>query len=310
MKSVVKHYWPVAVLMAAIVAVGSVVTAFTGTVATENSDETKRVVTTSYPLYLLARTLTQDIDGVTVKNLMGNATGCMHDYQLTPSDRVLLDDADLLLMGSAESEPFVTDVLSQLDCVAVDTVHGEEVHAESEEEHEHEHSHDHAAEEHAWMVPKMYAAQCSAAARWLTELDPTNAATYRARSEEYIASVYAAQAELVGAVTELPSMMCITFHDSVRAFAEGLGMTVVASLSVGEDAGVSAGDLAAAQSALAQHPDALILYDSQYDIRYASVDKQVFERQVLALDTVVAGDRIGDDWMDAMKKNASLLRGE
>lgn len=223
MKSAVKHYWPIAALMAAIIAVGTIVTAFTGTVATENSDDTKRVVTTSYPLYLLARRLTQDVDGVTVSNLMGNSSGCMHDYQLTPSDRVLLDDADLLLMGSAETEPFVADVLPQLDCVVVDTVHGEEVHIETGEAHDHEHTHDHAAEEHAWMVPRIYAAQCSSAAQWLAEIDPTHAAIYRARREEYVAAVYAMQAELVGAATELPSTVCITFHDSVRAFRRGVG---------------------------------------------------------------------------------------
>lgn len=310
MKSAVKHYWPIAVLMAAIIAVGTIVTAFTGAVSTENSADTKRVVTTSYPLYILARTLTQDVDGVTVENLMGNSSGCMHDYQLTPSDRVLLDDADLILMGSAAAEPFMVDVLPQLDCVAVDTVHGEEVHVETDEEHDHEHTHDHAAEEHAWMMPPMYMAQCSSVAQWLSEIDPTHAALYSTRAQEYTDKIKDAHTALTAAVQALPSKTCVTFHDSVRSFAEGLGLEVVASLSVGEDAGVSAGDLAAAQSVLAQYPDALLLYDSQYDIRYASVDKLVSERQVLALDTVVAGDRIGDDWMDAMEKNARLLRGE
>ena len=305
MKSAVKHYLPIVALMAAIVVICVAVTAVTGTVAVPSPENTTRVVTTSYPLYIAARTVAQDVDGVEVYNLMGSAAGCMHDYQLTPADRVLLDRADLVLMGSAEAEPFITDILPQLDCPVVDTVHNTRVHAH--EETEHHHDHDHTAEEHAWMQPATYVVQSAAAAQWLAEIDPAHAEEYRRRAEEYAQRIHAVNEKLKAAVEMLPSTVCVTFHDSAKAFAEGLGLTVAASLTVGEDSGVSAGDLATVQQVLAQHPDALLLYDNQYDIRYAAIDTLVSSRQVLALDTVVAGDRVGDDWMDAMLNNAALL---
>lgn len=309
MKSVGKHYLPVALLMAAIVAVCAIVTALTGALAAPATDDAKRVVTTSYPLYIAACAVTQDVEGVMVENLMGTAAGCMHDYQLTPADRVLLDSADLILMGSAAAEPFMADILPQLDCPVVDTVHNERLQGSEEHDRDGDH-HDHAAEEHAWMQPTMYAAQCESAAEWLAQVDPVNGEAYRRRAQDYTQQIRAAQSALTEAVGSLPTSVCITFHDSVAAFAEGLGLTVAASLTVGEDAGVSAGDLAAVQRVLAAHPDALLLYDDQYDIRYTAIDTLVPPQQVLALDTVVAGDRVGDDWLDAMAKNAALLRQE
>lgn len=312
MKSAGKHYLPVALLMAAIVAVCAMITVLTGTPIASPTDNNKQVVTTSYPLYIAARAVTQGVDGVTVENLMGSAGGCMHDYQLTPANRVLLDSADLVLMGSADAEPFMVDILSQLDCPVVDTVHNEKLHAEDDTQHSHDHDHDHnhAADEHGWMQPMMYAAQCQAVTEWLTQIDPVNGDAYRRRKDDYTQQIMKAHSELVAATQTLPTTVCITFHDSVKAFAEGLGFTVAASLTVGEDAGVSASDLAAVQRALAEHPDALLLYDSQYDIRYGSIDTLVSPQQVLVLDTVVAGDRVGDDWMDAMATNAALLRQE
>lgn len=310
MKSAVKHYLPIVALMAAIVVICAAVTAVTGMVDVPLSEDTTQVVATSYPLYIAARTVAQDVAGVQVYNLMGSTAGCMHDYQLTPADRVLLDRADLVLMGSAESEPFITDILPQLDCPVVDTVHNVRVQAENIDEHEHHHEHDHAAEEHAWMRPSMYVVQCATAAQWLAEIDPAHADEYHRRADEYAQRIHAVNEQLKAAAQTLPSTVCVTFHDSVRSFAEGLGLTVAASLTVGEDGGVSAGDLATVQQVLAQHPDALLLYDDQYDIRYAAIDALVSPQQVLALDTVVAGDRVGDDWMDAMLNNAALLRQE
>ena len=245
MKSAVKHYLPVVALMVAIVIACAAVTAVAGDTAAPPSDNTIQVVTTSYPLYIAAHTVAQDADGVTVHNLMGTAAGCMHDYQLTPADRVLLGRADLVLMGSAEAEPFITDILSQLDCPVIDTVHGTRVTAH--EESEHHHDHDHAAEEHAWMRPSTYAAQCAAAAQWLAEIDPAHADEYHRRAEEYAQRIHAVNEQLKAAVDTLPTTVCVTFHDSVRSFAEGLGLTVAASLSVGEDSGASASDLATVQ---------------------------------------------------------------
>ncbi len=310
MKSAGKHYLPVALLMAAIVAVCAMITVMTGTPIASPTDNNKRIVTTSYPLYIVACAVTQGVDGVTVENLMGSAGGCMHDYQLTPADRVLLDGADLVLMGSADAEPFMVDILPQLYCPVVDTVHNERLHAVDDAQHSHDHDHDHTADEHVWMRPMAYAAQCQAVTEWLAQIDPDNGDAYRRRKDDYTQQIMKAHGELIISMQTLPTTVCITFHDSAKAFAEGLGLTVAASLTVGEDAGVSASDLAAVQRALAEHPDALLLYDSQYDIRYASIDALVSPQQVLALDTVVAGDRVGDDWMDAMAKNAALLRQE
>ena len=308
MESAVKHYLPVVALMVAIVVLCVAVTAVVGEAVAPPSDNTIQVVVTSYPLYIITHAVAQDVDGVSVHNLMGTTAGCMHDYQLTPADRVWLDRADLVLMGSAEAEPFIIDVLPQLDGTVIDTVHNTRVQAHDEGEHHH--VLDHAGEEHAWMQPSKYAVQCAAVAQRLAESDPAHADAYYRRADGYAREIHVAAQALTAAAQTLPTTVCVTFHDSARSFAEGLGLTVAAALTVGEDSGVSASELAAVQRVLAQHPDALLLYDDQYDIRYTAIDTLVSARQVLALDTVVAGDRVGDDWLDAMRKNAALLRRE
>lgn len=65
------------------------------------------VVTSFYPVWLLTRSLTGNVEGVDVVNLTAASTGCLHDYTLQNSDMVALAGADVLLVNGAGMEPFL-----------------------------------------------------------------------------------------------------------------------------------------------------------------------------------------------------------
>lgn len=307
-----KHYGRVAWLMAGIVLLSAGITAFTGTVGVPRRD--KAVVTTTYPLYVAVENILGDVDGVTVENLTGSAAGCLHDYQLSPANRITLESASLVLLSGGGAESFLSDTLAALpDLPTVDTSAGVTL-LESCHDHDHPHGgesadgeHVHAANEHLWVSPTRYAAQVAAATAALCTLDPDNAATYTANGEDYRQRVLAIGDRLRAAADTLSSETCIIFHDSLAYLADELGLTVAASLHVGEESGVSAADLAAAQQAAQEDPNVLLLYDSQYTIRYPAIDSLVPSAHVLTVDTAVVGRGRASDWLDAMTDNAILL---
>lgn len=307
-----KTYGRVALLMAGIVLLSAVVTAFTGTVGLPRREKT--VVTTTYPLYVAVQNVFGDTDGITVENLTGSAAGCLHDYQLSPANRITLEGASLVLLSGGGAESFLTDTLAALpDLPTVDTSAGVTL-LESCHDHDHPHGgesadgeHTHAANEHLWVSPTRYAAQVAAVTKALCALDPDNAATYTANGDAYRQRVLAIGERLRAAADKLPSKTCIIFHDSLAYLADELGLTVAASLHVGEESGVSAADLAAAQRAAANDPNSLLLYDSQYTIRYSAIDSLVPAAHVLTVDTAVIGHGRASDWLDAMEYNAKLL---
>ena len=55
------------------------------------------VVTSFYPVYLLAANVTDGVEGVTLKNMTQPQTGCLHDYELTTEDMKTLEGADVLI---------------------------------------------------------------------------------------------------------------------------------------------------------------------------------------------------------------------
>lgn len=306
-----KHYGRVALLMAGILALSAIVTAFTATVGLPR--RVKTVVTTTYPLYVAVQSVLGDTDDVAVENLTGSAAGCLHDYQLSPANRITLENASLVVLSGGGAERFLDDTLAALpDLPTVDTSVGLTL-LESCHDHEHPHGggtvdeHTHAANEHLWVSPTRYAAQVTAVTSALCALDPANAAHYTANGDSYRQRVLAVGERLRAAADKLPSKTCIIFHDSLAYLADELGLTVAASLHVGEESGVSAADLAAAQQAAQQDPNVLLLYDSQYTIRYPAIDSLVPAAHVLTVDTAVVGRGSARDWLDAMAHNAQLL---
>lgn len=306
-----KHYGRVALLMAGIVLLTAIVTVFTGTVGLPRRGRT--VVTTTYPVYVAVENILGDTDTVVVENLTGAAAGCLHDYQLSPANRITLEGASLVLLNGGGAESFLDDTLTALpDLPTVDTSVGLSL-LESCHDHHHPHGgeptneHINAANEHLWVSPTRYAAQVAAATKALCALDPEHAAVYTANGDAYRQRVLAVGERLRAAADKLPSKSCIIFHDSLAYLADELGLTVAASLHVGEESGVSAADLAAAQQAAAQDPNILLLYDSQYIIRYPAIDSFVPAAHVLTVDTAVIGRGRASDWLDAMTHNAQIF---
>ena len=319
MGETVRRYAPVAGLLAGIAAAGVLLTVLLGGGRTESDAFT--VVTTNYPLYVAAQQLTAGVDGVTVENLTGASTGCLHDYQLSPANRITLERANLVLLNGAGAEPFLDDVLPTLTAPVTDTSAGLALlpsgEAHDHEDHEHEDDHDdehddheghhHTVNEHVWVSPSRYARQVTAAEQALCAADPDNADRYRQNAETYRRRIDEVARRLQAAAATLGQRRCVLFHDSLAYLADELGFSVAVSLSAGEESGVSAGELQRAAAAVQADPTMLVLYDSQYTVRYPSVDRLVPENQVLALDTGVKGSGSADDWLRAMERTAQAL---
>lgn len=302
MKMIFRQYGAVALLLAGILLVSTLLTFLTGSVTAD--EEAYRVVTTTYPLFLAAKNVVGDTPGVRVQSLTGTAAGCLHDYQLSPADRLMLEQADLVLLNGGEI--FLEGI--DLGDRVVDTSRGIDLLC-SDHHHEEEHTdHDHTLyNEHLWTSPRRYAAQVQAVTDALSAMDTANMTTFLENGSAYQSAIDRVGERLKTAAARLPSKVCITFHDSLAYLADDLGLTVALSLTVGEDSGVSAAHLKEAKDVLGENPATLLLYDDQYTVRYPAMDALAAPAFVLSLDSGTAREGGATDWLDAMNKNAALL---
>lgn len=305
MKQTLKHYGPVAALLAFILVASTLLTQFCGggPVAAR-----RQVLVTTYPLYVAAQNILGATDTVQVTMLSGAGAGCLHEYQLSPADRLAIERAERVIANGVGAEPFLEGLVTEArlvdtSCCLEELICAEQHHDHHDHDHEHEHS-DTAYNEHVWVSPAYYAQQVQQVTNALMELDPENEAVYLANGTAY-------EAAIRGLAAELPALSgrpCVIFHDSLSYLAKDLGLTVTLTLNSGEESGISAADLAQVERLAVEHPDLIVLYDTQYPLRYTAVDGLVPAAQVLALETGVTGDGKPSDWLDAMTRNVEKLK--
>ena len=57
----------------------------------KNENENFKIVTTFYPIYIMAANITQGAENVELTNMTDTNIGCLHDYTLTTSDMKKLE---------------------------------------------------------------------------------------------------------------------------------------------------------------------------------------------------------------------------
>ncbi len=264
--------------------------------------EKVRIVTSFYPVYIATLRVTSGVDGVEVVNLADDQTGCLHDYQLSPRERELLDSADVLVMNGAGAEPFLDGIVTT--SAVIDLSAGQTL-LESGHVHVGDHTHEHEetadVNAHLWVSPLRYHQQIETLLAGLTAADPTRAAAYTANAQAYLAEIDAVWARMQTAVAPFTAMPTLLFHDSLAYLAEDLALYVAAAMNVGEESGVSAGALAQATDVLTDATEAMLLYDAQYDeVAYAYLQELPETALCLSVDTAVSGANDPDAWLDAM----------
>ncbi len=271
-------------------------------------EDTVTVVASFYPVYTAALQVAQGSGGVSVHCLTPPSSGCLHDHQLSPSERVTLQKAELLLLNGGGAEEFLEPLLPQLTATVVNTS-AKVLPEEACEEHEH-HEHDHAHNEHVWMAPALYTEQVLAICEALCAADQANEALYRQNTARYVSEISKITEEFKTIAETLPLDAALLFHDSVRYVAETVGLTVAGELPLGEDAGFSAAQVAAAAESI-RDKRVLFLYDEQYPVQMTQLTRYASHSAMVSLNCAVApvaGVNDSDVWLWAMRKNLERLK--
>lgn len=299
------RYGAVAGLLTGILAVSLVVTAFLGVREPQKPTDEVSVVASFFPMYTAALQVVGDCEGVTVSCLTQPQTGCVHDYQLSPTERRQLSKADVLILNGAGAEAFLSQTLAAMpELPCVDTSQGLSL---QETIGEHDHDHDHTMNEHVWLSPSRYAEQVRRLCEGLCEIDPTHAAEYTRNATEYIDKIHSIQKRLEQMV--LPFTHAVLFHDSVAYAAEDLGLEVLGVVPLGEEQGASASHLAEITQRV-KGKAVLFLYDSQYSMAHESLSGYAKQAATLTWNSAaqpLTAVLAKDVWLVAMEQNLQRL---
>jgi len=244
--------------------------------------EAATVVTSFYPVWLMALNLTEGIDGVTVVNLAEPATGCLHDYTLQNSDMVALSGADVLLINGAGMESFLPVVTGAYpDLPVVDASKGILL-METDDDGE--------SNSHIWLDPRravgMAVNLSEGLSRYLPEYSQQISDNLAAYRERLLAVDQTIRDELMQ-LDGLPEV--VIFHEAFPYFADACDLPVLLAVDKEPDEDLSTAQLAGIFEIVQQSPELPLIIKSKEEDRSVSVLVAETGAPVCELDPITTG---------------------
>lgn len=257
----------------------------------KDQEEKMRIVTSFYPMYIAALNIVDGCNSVILENLSEPQTGCLHDYQLTPEDMLLISKADVLIVNGGGIENFLSGIAAEYPDLRIIEA-GEDVEMIGENAH-------------FWMDTKNYQRQIQTISKGLSfyreaDLFEKNAKAY-CKKVESLARDYRELEESAGE-------RVLLFHEAYEYVAKEWGLEPAYLLNLDEERQVSAGEIADVLSVVRKDDIKFILAEQRYGEETAETVRKEVEVQPLYLDTCVRGNYEKDAYLMAMEKNLKLLR--
>lgn len=265
-----------------------------------DKDNNQVIMTSFYPIYIMTINITHGVPGIRVVNLTPPQTGCLHDYQLKPSDVKQLATAKVLVINGANMESFIDKVRSQYPKLKVVTAsEGADLLPGGKSGE---------VNPHLWVSISGAIYEVEKIAQGLAATDPGHADQYQANAQQYIDKLKKQQAKMQAALGDVSNRNIVTFHEAFPYFAREFDLKIVSVVEREPGAEPSAAELAATIEQVKKSGTKALFAEPQYSSKAATVISQETGARVYILDPVVTGPNHPDAYLRAMDKNLSVLK--
>lgn len=247
--------------------------------------EPPAVVASIRPLHSL---VAQVMAGVGAPSLLVQGAGSPHTYSLKPSEARALAGARAVFLIDESFETFLVKPLANLaktakvvaiaDAAGIKTLPRREGGPWEEHDHGHDHAkdkhgkdkdkdhdHDHGAVDgHLWLDVANARAILGVVVATLAEIDPPNAARYRANAARADADLAALDGELAETLKPIAARPFIVFHDAYQYLEARYGLTAAGSVTVSPDKPPGAKRLTVLRERIAAQKIACVFSEPQF----------------------------------------------
>lgn len=279
-----------------------------------------KVLTSFYPMYLLAQEVTQGVEGIELDNMAQPQTGCLHDYTLSTGDMQKLQEADILLVNGGGMEGFLEQALEQFpDLVIVDTSQGIDL-LPSQHTHHHEHEKEHHGEtesceheecgnSHIWLSLERVQKQVSNMAIGLTKALPQEEKKINDNAQTLLQQIASLQEEVeTGDEEQHDSINVAVFHEGFEYLTEDFYLNAHVKIFVDENEEPSAKELAGAVDEIRSEGIRYYLVAEDTGKKYAEVLAKECGGQIIVLNPMTGKSSKEESYLSAMEENIQEIK--
>ena len=266
------------------------------------------IVTSCYPVYIMALNITRDVPGINLENMCDINTGCLHDFQLKSDDLKKIERSSVFIINGAGMESFLDKITKELSEIKIiDSSYNINL-IKNSCKHNHEHkNHEHNYNSHIWLSISNYINQVRNITQKLSEFDPENSQKYQYNCDQYIQKLENLKSEFEENLYDITNKKIVTFHDAFPYFEQEFGLEIAGVINHEHENESSLKDLKKIIEIIKENNIKNIFVEPQYNQNVAQIISGETGAEIFVLDPAVTGEKNPDSYINIMKKNLQTL---
>ena len=266
---------------------------------TNNQDDgTTKIVTSFYPMYILAENITDGASNVELENMANVNVGCLHDYTLTTEDMKKVENADIFITNGLGMENFIDTIINSNEGMYI---------LDSSNGIQNLISHEDETNAHIWTSIDNYIIQVRNIAEGLKENDPNSAGIYEKNANEYIQELENLKENYLQELVDLQGKKAICLNEAFEYLGQELGMDLITVQTDHEESTMSAEMLRSIIDEVKQQNIEIILIDKNDNKANAETISNETGAKILELNSGLTGSMEKNAYIEAMRENFDLL---
>lgn len=295
-----KKYIKYAILIALAIIIVFVVTLTNRNKTTTEQDNGKfKIVTSFYPMYVIALNITDGANNIELTNMADMNTGCIHDYTLLASDMKKIEKADVLIQNGLGLENFISKILNnQKDLAIIDA--SENISDFIQEES--------GVNPHIWTSITNYIKQVENISKGLMEKNPENAEIYQRNTENYIETLTNLRKIYEVELNYLKGKAAVCLNESFEYLGKELELNLKSIHTSHEESALSAKELKDVIDWMKENKATMIIVDRNDDLKNAQTLAEQTGAKIYKLDSALTGSSSKDAYINSIKENMEVLK--
>ena len=263
-------------------------------------------------MYIFTINVAGDVPGIRVDNLIGQSSGDLHGYQLSPKDMKKLEKAQMLIINSREQERFAAQIAQAYPHLTiVEASQGiqpiKDSHLE-EESDDHEDHHHGTINTHFWVSPLLAAEEVANIARALGQAHPSHAKDFQENADAYILKLKNLNQKMRDMLAPFRGRSVITYHNAFTYLLRDLSLNLAGTLQLEPGVNPTPKQLFSLQKLLQSEKNIPIFSEPQYPAALADNLAKETGAKVYSLNPITNGKIDKNAYEDIMEENAKVLR--
>ena len=265
----------------------------------EQKSNTTKIVTSFYPMYIIAENLMDGANNVELENMADVNVGCLHDYTLMTEDIKKVEEADIFISNGLGMENFINKLIeANSDMKVID----------SSKNIKNVMIYEGETNPHIWTSIDNYILQVQTIANELKEYNPENKSIYEENEQIYVDELEQLKNRLDEELKKLEGKKAVCLNETFEYMGKKLGLELLTVETDHEESTMSAETLKNIIDTVKKENIEIIIIDKNDNKSNAETIANETGAKIYELNSGLTGNLDKDAYIKQMEENIEILK--